>query len=84
MWIRRRGKCDDQFFCPISNFSDFCTPYIFYHTFTNNLPDTTGHMIQLVASAMMRPDILSIKYHGKISGLNEHCKDSEKNPFIQT
>ena len=25
----------DQFFCPTSDFFDFCNPCFFYHTFTN-------------------------------------------------
>ena len=32
---RKRTKCD-QFFCPTSDFFDFCTPCFFYHTFTND------------------------------------------------
>ena len=40
--------------------------------------------IQLATSAMVRPDILSIEYHGKILRLTEHStKDSEKNPCVQ-
>ena len=33
---QKRTKCD-QFFCPTSDFFDFCNPYFFYHTFTNDL-----------------------------------------------
>ena len=29
---RKKTKCD-QFFCPTSDFFDFCTPCFFYHTF---------------------------------------------------
>ena len=29
---RKRAKCD-QFFCPTSDFFDFCNPCFFYHTF---------------------------------------------------
>ena len=32
----KRTKCD-QFFCPTSDFFDFCNPCFFYHTFTNDL-----------------------------------------------
>ena len=27
----------DQFFCPTSDFFDFCNPCFFYHTFTNDV-----------------------------------------------
>ena len=33
---RKRTKCD-QFFCPTSDFFDFCNPCFFYHTFTNDV-----------------------------------------------
>ena len=33
---RKRTKCD-QFFCPTSDFFDFCNPYFFYHTFCNDV-----------------------------------------------
>ena len=33
---QKRTKCD-QFFCPTSDFFDFCNPCFFYHTFTNDV-----------------------------------------------
>ena len=33
---QKRTKCD-QFFCPTSDFFDFCNPSFFYHTFTNDV-----------------------------------------------
>ena len=33
---RKRTKCD-QFFCPKSDFFNFCNPCFFYHTFTNDV-----------------------------------------------
>ena len=33
---RKRTKCD-QFFSPTSDIFDFCNPYFFYHTFTNDV-----------------------------------------------
>ena len=33
---RKRAKCD-QLFCPTSDFSDFCNPCFFNHTFTNDV-----------------------------------------------
>ena len=33
---RKRTKCD-QFFCPTSDYSDFCNGCFFYHTFTNDV-----------------------------------------------
>ena len=33
---RKRAKCD-QFFCPTSDFFDFCNPCFFNHTFTNDV-----------------------------------------------
>ena len=33
---RKRTKCD-QFFCPTSDFFDFCNPCFFNHTFTNDV-----------------------------------------------
>ena len=57
-------KCD-QFFCPTSNFSDFCNPCFFYHTFTND--------VDFVDKAYMQKSMTTVCLHCSFAVLkNKH------------
>ena len=62
---RKRTKCD-QFFCPTSDFFDFCNPYFFYHTFTNDV-------ILLTKPCPMQKSVTTVCLHCSFARLkNKH------------
>ena len=57
---RKRTKCD-QFFCPTSDFFDFCNPYFFYHTFTNDVILLTKPMQKSVTTVCLHCSFARLK-----------------------
>ena len=52
---RKNTKCD-QFFCPTSDFFDFCNPCFFYHTFI--IP-----MMQILLTKLMQKSVITACLH---------------------
>ena len=57
---QKRTKCD-QFFCPTSDFFDFCNPYFFYHTFTNDLDFVDKPMQKSVTTVCLHCSFARLK-----------------------
>ena len=57
----------DQFFCPTSDFFDFCNPCFFYHTFTND--------VDFVDKAYMQKSVTTVCLHCSFARLkNKHIR----------
>ena len=59
---RKRTKCD-QFFCPTSDFSDFCNPCFFYHTFRS--------MMWVLLTKPMQKSVITVCLHCSFARLKD-------------
>ena len=60
----KKGKKCDQFFCPTSDFFDFCNPCFFYHTFTN---------VWILLTKPMQKSVTTVCLHSSFARLkNKH------------
>ena len=68
---RKRTKCD-QFFCPTSDFFDFCNPCFIYHTFTNDVILLTKPVQKSVTTVYLHCSFARLKNkHIGVLGTNE-------------
>ena len=72
---RKRTKCD-QFYCPTSDFFDFCNPCFFYRTFY--IP-----MMWVLLTKPMQKSVTTVCLHcsfARLKNKQEYCSSKHCNP----